>query len=254
MSVDKSLGGTLRQMNKDINSLWARIARTTPVAGTVALRDLTFPPPSTIAEQVDLANQQVTWWNTEMGWQESYYAPSGSPGLTALGLVAGAPAGWYPTGEGPSITMVPTVSFPMTSAPAAVRGWGALGSGLSRRQGGADWLTYDNATGRVQMVKAGVYQVYAKTVINDGSTMFTMALLLGPVATLTNVFDTYITQNSSYYFTAEFAHDGWVALPSDVAVVWNFNGNATFHMRSGTTGFSGGELSVRYVGPPLVSD
>lgn len=73
--------------------------------GTTAERDAYFGTPSVTADQVALANRKVTWFNTDLGWQESYYVVQGTSGLTARGLITGAPAGWYPTAEGPRIRL-----------------------------------------------------------------------------------------------------------------------------------------------------
>lgn len=79
-----------------IGSLEERLGRTPSTRGATALRDAIFGMPSTDAARVALANQQVTWFNTDKGWQESYYATTGLAGLVVPGLIAGHPAGWYP--------------------------------------------------------------------------------------------------------------------------------------------------------------
>lgn len=70
-------------------------------SGATAERDAIYGVPATNAERVALANRKVTWFNTDLGWEESYYATTGLSGLTARGLVAGTASGWYPVGRGP---------------------------------------------------------------------------------------------------------------------------------------------------------
>lgn len=64
--------------------------------GTTAERDLYFGSIATPEQQVYLANQVPTWFNTEKGWTEGFYLGAGSPGLTVRGLVPGVTPGWYP--------------------------------------------------------------------------------------------------------------------------------------------------------------
>lgn len=68
-----------------------------PVRGTPAARDARYGVPATDAERAELANKVPLWFNTVARRSETYYAVSGSPGLTVPGLVAGSTAGWYAT-------------------------------------------------------------------------------------------------------------------------------------------------------------
>lgn len=70
-------------------------------SGTTAQRNALYPVPTTDAQRAALANALPVWFNTDLGWMESYYADTGLAGLTAPGLVTGSGAGWYPTGRGP---------------------------------------------------------------------------------------------------------------------------------------------------------
>lgn len=96
--IDKSFEGMLRQMRREITLLWRRIGKNTNSGGgTTSERDALFGVPGgSVPNQVALANQQVVWLNVDKGWTETYYAVSGSSGLTVRGLVPGTPAGWYP--------------------------------------------------------------------------------------------------------------------------------------------------------------
>lgn len=67
--------------------------------GTTAQRNTMFPLPTTAAQAAALANQQVRFFNETLGWEESYYAALGTPGLTVRSLRVDIPAGWYATGE-----------------------------------------------------------------------------------------------------------------------------------------------------------
>lgn len=256
MTIDKSARGMLAEFRRDLNLLNRRLGKGVISGlgrGTTAQRDVLYPPPSNTAEQVDLANTQVSWMNTDTGWTESYYAPTGSAGLTAKGLVPGVAAGWYPVGVGPSISMVPTAVFNGTSGQ-PVRGWGTLGSGYSRRNGGSEWLTYDNTTGRITMVKAGVYDIYAKSIITTGSGSFSAGLMLGNPASAINVLDTYYTLSSTLFTSLQDSHLGWVAQAGHVTYVQQFNGTVGWHMRANLAANIGGQFSVKYTGPPLVTD
>lgn len=67
-------------------------------SGSTAERDIYYTVPSTDAERAGLANRVPTWFNTDKGYSEGYYATTGLAGLTARGLVAdpNIPTGWYP--------------------------------------------------------------------------------------------------------------------------------------------------------------
>lgn len=61
--------------------------------GTSTQRDTQYGIPSTTAEKADLANKVVVWHNTTTGFWQTYYATTGTTGLTAPGI-SGA-SGWY---------------------------------------------------------------------------------------------------------------------------------------------------------------
>jgi microcystin-dependent protein len=84
---------------------WMRIEKLEPFyakdaltiqQGSTALRDSIYPIPTDAATQASLANRMISWFNTDKGYFEIYYATTGTAGLTAKGLAAGFPAGWYP--------------------------------------------------------------------------------------------------------------------------------------------------------------
>ena len=250
MSVDKSLGGTLRQMRKDIDSLWGRIARTTPVAGTVALRHLTFPPPTTVADQADLANQQVPWWNTELGWQESYYAPTGSPGLNPPGLVPGVTAGWYPTGDGPSITLVASGVKSVGASWVEFDSWTALGNTDKTSYRNSPLLT--RVVGYVDVGIAGRYDQTMDMVLPNGSGTVVVGLAGYRPSISAWAFDRQwgVPLQTGYGQFTQFAEAGRLLYKGDRPVIRVNGGSA------GTVDFGavdGAHLTVKYVAPPLVT-
>ncbi|QGJ95261.1 minor tail protein [Microbacterium phage Jayden] len=135
-------------------------------AGSTVERDAYFGIPATAAERAALANRSVTWYNTDFGWEESYYAVTGTAGLTALGLAVGVAPGWYPVGEGPFSIMYASGAQSVTAS-TYVTSWSAWGGNGSIRRGGADWFTY--SAGRVTCVKPGRYEAEAMVTQQAGS-------------------------------------------------------------------------------------
>ena len=94
--------GMIERIKQSIRDLETRLTKIMPPrlqrigSGTTAERDSYYGIPADDAARVALANQKVLWFNTDLGWEESYYAPTGLVGLTATGLIAGTAAGWYP--------------------------------------------------------------------------------------------------------------------------------------------------------------
>lgn len=88
------------QTNRAIGGLSARVSSLERNGqqrrGSTAERDAMYGVPATDSARAALANSRPTWFNTDRGWEESYYAATGTPGLSAPGVVAGAPAAWYP--------------------------------------------------------------------------------------------------------------------------------------------------------------
>lgn len=67
-----------------------------PSMGTAAERDSIFGVPGSTATRVALANRRVRWLNVDTGITESFFAVTGSSGLTVPGVASGLSAGWYP--------------------------------------------------------------------------------------------------------------------------------------------------------------
>lgn len=251
--VDKSLTGVLRQMRKDIDSLWRRVSRTTPIGGTIALRDLTFPPPTTVAEQVDLANQQITWWNTELGWQESYYAPAGSAGLTARGLVAGVSAGWFPTEAGALHGKLQAIGSEAHGNGQYFTNWAnfgtATGSGADQ---GESWRSHtlisrplpDTAT--LQTVLPGRYDLKSRMAApgGTGTAVWRFGYLDGGSASLATDQGLPLLNGYGQMMMAEFND---VLLYATGRCYWQTVS------ASWSPGNAGSWMSMRYIGPPLVN-
>ncbi|UDL16232.1 hypothetical protein SEA_KOZIE_36 [Microbacterium phage Kozie] len=165
--------GLLRAHERRIRLLERRLAaagyappQDVRYAGTTVERDALYGVPATAAERAALANRGVTWFNTDLGWEESYYAETGTAGLTALGLMAGVSSGWYPTGEGPfSILYASGAQSVVVNT--YVTSWSAWGSNSSLRRGGDDWFTY--SAGGVKCLKAGRYEAEAMVTQQAGT-------------------------------------------------------------------------------------
>jgi hypothetical protein len=126
--------------------------------GSGALRDATFGTPSTGAQQSALANEMVSWFNTDNGWWESYFAPTGTTGLTAKGLITGTPAGWYPiAGRMPKETLlISSVGIGGISANQYCFHGGYLQSVATNA---LDGITFDSTTGKLTCPTVGEYRV-----------------------------------------------------------------------------------------------
>lgn len=93
---DHSFEGLLKGVRTDVDILLRR--RTPPVVptfGTTAERDAYWGIPTTDAERVALANQRPVWYDIATRRTLSYFAVTGTPGLTVPGLPVFSTAGWY---------------------------------------------------------------------------------------------------------------------------------------------------------------
>lgn len=242
-----------QQTQRRIQSLERRLARmasSMPTRGTSALRDATFVPPTTDAERAAFANRQILWYNTERGWQESYYAPTGIAGLTARGLVAGLTADWYPTGTGPECRLTPTAE---ATAPlgGVVPGW----NGIMLRSGGSTWFTttstgiailipgkYDISVRTVQQNGGGLMDWYVQ-LTNAGQTAF-VTQWQGPLAPLqTNLFRQMSLDIPSHLITS-----------SQFLRLASISGGPIQVHKASAADNPRGHMLARYVGPPLISD
>ncbi|WKW87072.1 minor tail protein [Microbacterium phage Nicole72] len=222
-------------------------------AGTTLERNAFFGVPATTPEQVALANERVTWFNTDWGWEESYYVAAGSSGLTAPGLITGTAAGWYPTGVGPSARLIAGTTQSMTTGNWFVN-WAAFGTGASRRRGGSTW--WGTSAGSLFPKFAGIYEPFAQSLcqtgagsgslsfLKNGSSAGQHTLVVQPF-TLSGSFNTPIVMPSSPLPLA--ANEGVGIYASSV-------GSATFGVGANGSTPSAGQLALTYIGPPLASD
>lgn len=224
--------------------------------GTTTQRNARFGIPATDAERVALANRKVVWFNTDLGWEESYYATTGLTGLTAKGLLAGISSGWFPTGLGPSVAFRPTTGFAATTGN-YVGNW----NGSVSRRGGNSFFGGDGLGPIIKL--PGMYDVNAYTVQPAGTGLADYHIRLnddgaGTIKWQHNLSGIVL---SSSYFTAIGANFQELLVPqaatpaNGIRLAWFCsNGTLTLHNTSGPTGSGRGELAARYVRPPLVSD
>lgn len=126
--------------------------------GTAAQRDAFFGTPTVTADIAALANIQPTWFNTDKQWLESYFAPTGTTGLTARGLISTAPAGWYPiAGRLPKASL-----FIGTGGIGGITANQYCFRGLYCQTPAADHMdgiTYDSSTGKLTCPTVGEYRI-----------------------------------------------------------------------------------------------
>ncbi len=219
--------------------------------GTTAHRDLLYGVPSTAAQRAALANAQVRHFNTDLGWEESYYAPTGTVGLTVLGLVASAAAGWYPTGLGPAIQLVPSAT--QSCAPGAMfTNWAAPGSGAAWRKGGAGFFTY--AAGVITCVIACRINFQAGLAVQVGSGDTVPYVVRNNTTASPNVLAFAIQSLHVTYGRLVMLTGQNVPMAAGDTMRWtNQAGTATFGTGADSANRAAGEFSVQYVGPPLAS-
>lgn len=224
-----------------------------PMRGTTSERNARFGTPATDPTRVALANRKVRWFNTDLGWEESYYATTGLAGLTAKGLLAGYSSGWYPTGDGvtPEITCEPTATFSVTTGN-YVGGW----NGVVRRVGGDAFFVSDQYGPTLK--QPGFYDISVFTVQPAGSGLADYHIRLNNVAGTTVEWQhnlSGIVLSSSYFTAIGSNHESVLIKPGGNLLRWFCsNGTLTLHNTSGPTGSARGQLFARYKRPPLVSD
>ena len=171
-SYARTAAGMFDTLNRRLTSVERRLPPPTYIppppaqyGGTTAARNTYFGVPSTDAERVALANQRVTWFNTSLGWEESYYAVTGLSGLTAIGLVTGTASGWYPITAGPRIMLVANATQSVTGSQ-NINTWADPGVGSSYRRGGTAWFVYSGANITIQ--QKGRYRIEWHTTVQPG--------------------------------------------------------------------------------------
>ncbi|QJD49833.1 minor tail protein [Microbacterium phage AvGardian] len=208
--------------------------------GTTAQRDAYFGATGTVALQVALANRRPTWFNTTTGLEEQYYAPTGSAGLTAPGLLAGFPAGWYPV-PGSAIFAHRGKTNGFSAAPAAYTE--TLLAASQVRRGG---MTDTGNSGLVVPV-GGFYRHDVKQYFSAGGAqayVIGVSQLAG--STLTDARVNYTNADTTVFVSAVAAAQAGQAFTMGTMTAVSSN---TY----GTTGYNGSYHEVAYVGPPLVN-
>jgi len=248
--IDAFASGTDTRLDGIENTLL-----TQPQQGTTAQRDAKYGTPATAAAQAALANQKVVWFNTDLGWLESYYAPTGTSGLTALGLVATIGSGWFPMGPGgPRMFLAPSAQQTLSTG-AYFTNWTAPGTGVSWRKGGAAFL--DLAAGVPKVKIAGRYAVDVRLEVQNGAGTGSLYLTLNnPAGVQASVLDQdTLTLNSSQGMMYKMQVTDWPMSPDDSIRIYAANvGSAIFAQSANGALISSGFYYIRYVGPALVSN
>lgn len=240
--------GWMREVDKRLSRLDRRSSGNKEPRGTTAERNQAFWVPANDAERAALANEKVVWFNTDLGWWESYYATTGTAGLTAKGLVAGTAPGWYPVGLGPYIRLEPGTTFAATPNN-PIRSWAGL---RNDRNGGSAWFTYTDADGRITVPRAGRYLVRAQTVQQTGTGTSNFHLRQLNANAYERHVDGVATPLNSTLFTLAHAEAEFPAPAGRQFDLYVQSGTLNVHS-GGSTGIRG-EFLVRYMGPLLVSD
>jgi len=214
-------------------------------SGTTAQRDTLYPNPD-----VNTANSKVLWFNTDFGWWESYYVPTGTGGLVANGLIAGTAAGWYPIADGPELTLEPNTTWAATAGQ-YIQGWNAV----VRRRGTVAWLDHDGSG--IRILKAGNYDLSWWTLQPTGSgTADYHTRLNNSTDSIVNWMSNIGGQPLSAIFQViGGTYRQYVPAGDRLRVLCQSGSLAVHNVTGGTTRPSTrGEMKVKYIGPPLVSD
>lgn len=225
---------------------------TSTTRGTTAQRDAKYGVPGTSAARVALANQQVTWFNTDLGWKERYYEVDATSGLTAKGLV-GAPAGWYPIEKGPFIQLVALAEV-NNFLNTFITGWS-----IQQRKGGASWFTL-NGTDRIDVLKWGRYDIQVFTNQYGGNTaspVYALQVLATDNSTLVkNVGGGAFTKNTGLMTRPHMEAYGQIISPNQ-KVAFKLQrgtvpaGDTNMPVHTGGNDVVRGLFTVKYIGPPL---
>lgn len=223
--------------------------------GSTAERDIYYTVPTTLDERVALANRKPIWFNTDLGWEESFYVPTGSAGLTARGLVAGSASTWYPTGRGPHATLYSAGPQSRTSAQQFTNylAFGATATNVppSNRNCSDDFIRYDLVPGTSAFLRgrlAGYYRARGMLSVQSGSGTAVMSLR---VNTGDNLYGIFIQQ----YPAPLLASYGNNYLPEGDAVLFSADAYVFHYLDAGTLAIGHGStfLSLEYLRPPLVT-
>lgn len=221
--------------------------------GTTAERDAKYGVPGTAAARVALANQQVTWFNSDLGWKERYYEVTASSGLTALGLVTGATPGWYPIGEGPYMELIALAEI-SNLYNTFIAGWS-----IYNRKGGATWFTL-NGQDRVDVLKHGRYDIKAFTTQYSSSTLspdYSLQVLGTDNATQVKVIGGGAFPRNQTFNSRPHQEGLDIIILPNQKVGWKLQKgtmpgtDTTMQVHGGGADVDRGRMTIRYVGPPL---
>ena len=239
----------MMELTNRVRALEFRFARLSskPTGGTVAERTATYPNPTTAATRAALANARVRWYNTESGWVESYYAATGTAGLTVPGLVSGVAAGWYPVGPGPEIHLASSGSQAISTA-IPYSGWD-FNQGKSWRRGGAAGLV--PATDRVTVKMPGMYDIESMVFFPNGTVtgVFQMASY-SAANVLRDTQQKAIPLLTNYGQVIDWRFRDYLMNVDNYVRAENVTGTWTIGQTNSASTF----LGLRYVGPALVKD
>lgn len=218
--------------------------------GTTAERDTIFGVPGTDATRVALANRRIVWFNTDLGWEESYFATTGKSGLVVTGLVANASSGWYPTGASATTpAMLWEAQSQVTPAASSfIAGWGWI-----RKRGGASWWDSDAGGSKVKVLKHGRYSARGWTTQATGSGTSNWHLrqtTTDGTTVVRNVDGNAFPQHPSLYTRVHMEVDDIIIEPGQFIGMFTTNGGILSHVGSQVMG----QFSLRYLGPPLVME
>jgi microcystin-dependent protein len=222
--------------------------------GNTTQRNSTFGIPANATEQVALANKNVSWFNTDLGWDESYFATFGMAGLTTnKQLVTGSAPGWYPVGLGPVISVVPSSPQTMTTG-ATFTNWTQPGTGLGWRKGGAAYFTL--ASGVITCVRPGRYNVRVGLSCQQGAGQAAAFMVKNGSTAPGNVLDQSVYVLHASFSTKVNMEANNTPFVAGDTVRWYAAsvGSASFGVGGSGTDRAAGEFVVEYVGPSLVSE
>lgn len=210
--------------------------------GTSAQRDGFYGVPTTDAQKVALANSVPIWFNTEKGWEESYYAPSSIGTLTVNSLLSDQPPGWYPTGSNGPFGHRGSTSNISLNAGNVVEA--TLGSPQILRGG-----VTASGNGSLVIPIGGIYKIKRRGYFTS----------LGSAASYgSSIRKNNVGQNDGYVYGTsgmDATPEGEFFIPcktGDVITLWwVVYGNCIAY---GGVGYNGSLLEVSYMGPPLTNN
>ena len=223
--------------------------------GTTAQRDALYGVPTTSAARVALANQQITWFNTDLGWKERYYEVGSASGLTVRGLFLDAPAGWYPIGG----DSAPYIELEAVSEVAQFFNTFITGWSIYNRKGGSSWFTL-NGTDRVNVLKPARYDVKVFTNQYGNSTAvpdYSLQILDTDNSTVVRLVGGGAFPRIMPFMTRphQEMYDQYI-LPNQ-KIAWKLQRgtvpgtDTTMQIHTGGTDVIRGRMSIKYVAPPL---